>query len=100
MTESPTVVIEAGEPYLQGHFPGNPLVPGVVILERVLEEIARRHGRPPSPLHIPAVKFLSPLRPGEPFTIELDGATSVSFTCRAGDRVLVSGTMTLRADAI
>lgn len=59
-------------PALAGHFPGNPVVPGVVVLEQVVAAIqAQGDAMPPS--RLPQVKFLSPLRPGEDADIELEG---------------------------
>ena len=60
-------------PCLPGHFPGHPLVPGVVLLDQVVLAIEARHG-PLGPLRLPQVKFLQPLRPGEAARIDLDGA--------------------------
>ena len=64
--------IPADHPSLPGHFPGRPLVPGVVVLERVVEAIESTHGAL-RPLRLPQVKFLQPLLPGETARIELDG---------------------------
>ena len=58
-----TVRIPAAHPALPGHFPGNPIVPGVVLLDRIVEALERTDG-----VHlarIGAVKFLAPLRPDE-----------------------------------
>jgi 3-hydroxymyristoyl/3-hydroxydecanoyl-(acyl carrier protein) dehydratase len=87
-------VIPADHPSLPGHFPGAPLVPGVVILDEVLEGLIewRRNCRLTG---IRAVKFLAPLKPEHPFTICLSvdeqRAGEVSFCCRAADRVIVEG---------
>jgi len=51
-------------PALPGHFPGRPVVPGVVVLERVVEAIEAAHG-PLGALRLPQVKFVQPLLPGE-----------------------------------
>lgn len=69
-------VIAADHPSLPGHFPGRPLVPGVVLLDRVLEAIDAEHsGVGPAPsagsLRLPQVKFLQPLLPGEAARVEL-----------------------------
>lgn len=62
--------IAADHPSLPGHFPGRPLVPGVLLLDRVLEAIEAGNG-PLGALRLPQVKFLQPLLPGEPARVEL-----------------------------
>jgi len=55
--------IDAGHPCLPGHFPGNPVVPGVVLLDRIAAAI---EGAGAGTLRrIGAVKFLAPVLPGE-----------------------------------
>ncbi|MGO1541891.1 MAG: hypothetical protein ACTHZI_05380 [Luteimonas sp.] len=58
-------------PCLPGHFPGRPLVPGVVVLERVMAAIEAGHG-PLGPLRLPQVKFLRPLLPGQAAQVDLE----------------------------
>lgn len=58
-------------PCLPGHFPGRPLVPGVVVLERVLAAIEAGHGPLPA-LRLAQVKFLHPLLPGQAADIALE----------------------------
>jgi 3-hydroxymyristoyl/3-hydroxydecanoyl-(acyl carrier protein) dehydratase len=65
--------IPPDDPCLAGHFPGRPLVPGVVLLERVLAAI-EAGGAIAGPLRLPQVKFLRPLLPGQPARVVLDGA--------------------------
>jgi 3-hydroxyacyl-[acyl-carrier-protein] dehydratase len=63
-------------PCLPGHFPGQPVVPGVVVLDRVFAAIEAAidtlHGTPPSRVRLPQVKFVQPLLPQQPARIELD----------------------------
>jgi 3-hydroxyacyl-[acyl-carrier-protein] dehydratase len=87
-------VIRADHPSLPGHFPSAPLVPGVVILDEVLEALIE--WREKSQLTaIRTVKFLTPLKPEQPFTISFsatnESAGEVDFYCRAEDRVIVKG---------
>ena len=78
-------------PCLAGHFPGHPLVPGVVLLERVLEAVDAAHG-PIGPLRLPQVKFLQALRPGEEAQVLLEGqAPRWRFQVQRGDTVLARG---------
>jgi 3-hydroxymyristoyl/3-hydroxydecanoyl-(acyl carrier protein) dehydratase len=94
MTFEVLSLIRADHPSLPGHFPGAPLVPGVVILDEVVAALAE--WRQNSQLSgIPSVKFLAPLKPEQPFTISLSatskGTGEVSFCCRAEERVIVEG---------
>ena len=87
-------IIHADHPCLPGHFPGSPLVPGVVILDEVIAALAE--WRQNSQLsRIRMVKFLAPLQPEQAFTICLsvtnERAAEVVFCCRAEDRVIVEG---------
>ncbi len=83
--------IPSGHPSLPGHFPGRPIVPGVLLLERVLEAIEATHG-PLGPLRLPQVKFAQPLLPGEQARIELAGdAPRWRFRVSRGDVLLASG---------
>ena len=83
--------IAADHPSLPGHFPGHPVVPGVVVLERVVDAIEARHG-PLGALRLPQVKFVQPLLPGEPARVVLDGeAPRWRFQVLRGDVVLASG---------
>jgi 3-hydroxyacyl-[acyl-carrier-protein] dehydratase len=84
--------IGADHPSLPGHFPGRPVVPGVVVLDEVAACAARELGG--APARIPQVKFLAPLLPGEDATIELatDAATRrARFRVLRGDTLLASG---------
>ncbi len=62
--------IPADHPCLPGHFPGQPIVPGVVVLDRVLAAIEAQHGAI-GVLRMPQVKFLQPLLPEQTARIEL-----------------------------
>ncbi len=83
--------ISAEHPSLAGHFPGQPIVPGVVLLDRVVEAIEAVHGRLP-PLRMPQVKFLKPLLPGQAARVRLEGqAPRWRFRVLRGEELLASG---------
>ncbi len=70
MTFEAIRLIRADHPSLPGHFPGAPLVPGVVILDEVIAALVE--WRENSQLTgIRMVKFLAPLKPEQAFTISL-----------------------------
>jgi 3-hydroxymyristoyl/3-hydroxydecanoyl-(acyl carrier protein) dehydratase len=55
--------VSASHPSLAGHFPGNPIVPGVLLLDQVMEGLAAAVGR--DVVRIQRVKFSSVLKPEE-----------------------------------
>lgn len=65
--------IESSHPALAGHFPGNPVVPGVVVLQRVAAAWQAWRGARVGKLD---AKFMRPLLPGEDAVIELDESTT------------------------
>ncbi len=86
-------------PALPGHFPGRPVVPGVVVLDRVLDAIEAAHG-PLGALRLPQVKFVRPLLPGQAADIVVeplppaDGAAALPrwrFRVECDGAVLASG---------
>ncbi|MBP0637156.1 AMP-binding protein [Cupriavidus sp. AcVe19-6a] len=99
----PAFVIDAGHPAMAGHFPGNPIVPGVVLLDHALLALGSALGRPLVPTQAGTIKFLSPVRPGERVEIEhdaepaTDGSERLRITLRSAGREVASGTLQLRA---
>lgn len=92
-----TLTVPIDHPAFAGHFPGQPLLPGVSLLAEVLEAaldesaLADLIGSAP---RVGAVKFLAPVRPGAQLTITLEaGARGVRFEVRQGDRIAASGTL-------
>jgi len=65
-------VVSPDHPSLPGHFPGHPVVPGVVLLDHVLAAIETTYG-PLGALRLPQVKFVQPLLPGEQAEVALEG---------------------------
>lgn len=93
--DSVAVHIPADHPAFAGHFPGQPLLPGVSLLAEALEAVMRepvlaaRLGQAP---RIGTVKFLGPVRPGATLSLQLDaGANAIRFELREGERLVASG---------
>jgi len=63
-------------PSLAGHFPGQPVVPGVLLLDHVIDAAQAWLGQPVSVRSLPQVKFVAPLLPDEDAHLELSLADS------------------------
>ena len=60
------VQIRADDPAFDGHFPGLPILPGVVLLAEVLGAIERTTGQSLGALTIRSAKFHAPVSPAPP----------------------------------
>jgi 3-hydroxymyristoyl/3-hydroxydecanoyl-(acyl carrier protein) dehydratase len=84
--------IDATHPALAGHFPGNPVVPAVVVLERVAAALRAWRGERVEKLE---AKFVQPLLPDEDAVIDLHAESArIRFTVTRSDGVaLARGTL-------
>lgn len=90
-------LFEADDPMFAGHFPGNPIVPGVIITEALAQAagIAAASGYPETkrPIFllsaIRTMKFLHSVRPGEELALRAEkiGATETLFQFKVEARV-------------
>lgn len=90
-----------GHPAFAGHFPGSPIVPGVVLLDAVLHVIATARDHELVCCRINTVKFLSPVGPGERLLIACEGAETdaIRFTISAGERQVATGVVAVETSA-
>ena len=80
--------------WCRGHFPGFPIVPGVVLLRWALAYGRQRFGTGETEPLAVQVKFRRPVRPGDRLTLELrhaPAARRLSFTFRDGEFVCSTG---------
>ena len=101
MTTLLPLEIPADHGAFAGHFPGNPIVPGVLLLDAALHSIAAVCGLSYEGCTISAAKFLSAVHPGELLLLGFDPANPrrMSFTIRAPDRLVASGMLNWPATA-
>lgn len=87
-------VVPADHPCLPGHFPGRPIVPGVVVLEHVVE--AALAGTAMRLAAVPQAKFVTPLEPGVEAEIALEREpTTARFVVTAAGRTIARGALAL-----
>ncbi len=93
--------IEPDHPVFAGHFPDQPIVPGVVLLDHVQQLIHEGLDAGAVVTGIPAAKFLRPVLPGEPLLVGIESTApgQLRFVCCAGGKVAAQGTFRLAGSA-
>jgi 3-hydroxyacyl-[acyl-carrier-protein] dehydratase len=97
--------VTINEPFFQGHFPGYPIMPGVLVIEAMAQaggvimmaEMPDRHEKLVVFTGIEKAKFRRPVTPGDQLRIEID---VLAFRSRAGriqGRALVDGKLACEA---
>jgi 3-hydroxyacyl-[acyl-carrier-protein] dehydratase len=85
--------VAATHPAFAGHFPGAPVLPGVVMLDEALRAIELGQGGEPRCWRLASVKFLKAVRPGEPLALEQERLASgaIRFTILSAGQAVASG---------
>ncbi|MDD3484046.1 hypothetical protein [Azovibrio restrictus] len=89
-------IVPTDHPAFPGHFPGRPIVPGVVLLDQALllaQELSQQEA---SGWQVGQAKFLSPVGPGETLSFKLVRQPSgqIRFTVSGPGRDVASGSLT------
>ncbi len=86
--------IAAEHPAYAGHFPGNPILPGVVLLDEAMHCVTASRCYTPERWQIRSAKFLRVVRPGDALRIEHEAAAggTVKWVIRAEAAVVANGT--------
>ncbi len=89
----------AGHPCAAGHFPGNPIIPGALLLAEVLQAIAQAEQQQFSACNVRNAKFLHPARPGDRVEIEYQRSAqgTIEFQCDVGGIKVLSGAASVPA---
>jgi len=104
--------LRGDEPFLRGHFPGNPLMPGVLVVEAAaqLAGIVAQSDPQRAPMAglkltaLRAVKILGTAKPGETIHIDarltgrLGKLVQVHATAKIGDQLILQADLTLSGE--
>lgn len=86
MWEAGEIIFASDHPTASGHFPGNPIIPGALLLDEVVKIIATPAGDTRE-IVFRSAKFLQPVRPGETITVQWQSLENgeIKFECRLPD---------------
>jgi 3-hydroxymyristoyl/3-hydroxydecanoyl-(acyl carrier protein) dehydratase len=88
-----TLTIPKEHPAFAGHFPGTPILPGVLLLDETLRALERADGS--RRWRIAAAKFLKPVVPGEQLQVQHESQPngSVRFQIVSAGVLVATGTL-------
>ncbi len=101
--------VSAGEPFFEGHFPGYPVMPGVIILESLAQTGAIMMlsvdddddgEKIPFFAGVDKVKFRRQVVPGDQLRLELTVLRQRAGTCRLQGKAFVDGELAAEAEIL
>ncbi|MGQ0704202.1 MAG: UDP-3-O-acyl-N-acetylglucosamine deacetylase [Gemmatimonadales bacterium] len=100
--------VTINEPFFQGHFPGHPVMPGVLIVEAMaqtggmllMEELAGANGKVVYFMALDRVKFRKPVRPGDQLRSEVEVLQVRGANCRMKGVATVDGRVVAEAEML
>jgi beta-hydroxyacyl-ACP dehydratase FabZ len=100
--------VTMNEPFFQGHFPGHPIMPGVLIVEAMaqtggillMQKIKERAGKVVYFMALDNVKFRRPVVPGDQLRMEVELIQVRGKTCRMRGVASVEGQVAAEAEML
>ena len=98
--------VTINEPFFQGHFPGHPIMPGVLIIEAMAQvggillmgQIEGYESKVVYFMSLDNVKFRRPVKPGDQLRFELDMIQIRGMVCKMRGVAKVDGEVVCEAD--
>ena len=98
--------VTINEPFFQGHFPGHPIMPGVLIIEAMAQvggillmgQIEDYQSKVVYFMSLDNVKFRRPVKPGDQLRFELDMLQIRGMVCKMRGVAKVDGEVVCEAD--
>ena len=98
--------VTINEPFFQGHFPGHPIMPGVLIIEAMAQvggmllmgAVEEPESKVVYFMSLDNVKFRRPVKPGDQLRFELDMTQSRGRICKMRGVAKVDGEVAAEAD--
>ena len=94
--------VTAGDPHLEGHFPGNPIMPGVLLVEAMAQTagLLLPEGSAALLAQIKEARFRRPVLPGDRVRIEADRQGGLGGLHRFAVRASVDGAPVAEAEIV
>jgi len=96
------VSLVPNHPVYAGHFPANPVAPGVCTLQMIVECAGRALGYSVMITQAPVIKFLEVVRPSINKNLEIDlqmdDELTMKTTVKSGERMVISCKLKLKKD--
>lgn len=99
--------VSANEPYFQGHFPGNPVMPGVLILEAMAQvgavailSLPENRGKTGYFAGIDRARFRQPVLPGDQLRLEVEILKSRGSLGKGRGEAKVDGRLVAEAELL
>ncbi|MDH3207609.1 MAG: bifunctional UDP-3-O-[3-hydroxymyristoyl] N-acetylglucosamine deacetylase/3-hydroxyacyl-ACP dehydratase [Gemmatimonadota bacterium] len=98
--------VTINEPFFQGHYPGHPIMPGVLIVEAMaqtgglllMEKVEAMGDKVVYFMTMDAVKFRRPVTPGDTLRLELEVVQMRREVCKMRGKAYVEGTLAAEAE--